>query len=1184
MKTCPILLSILFTFLISANMLAADDTLKRLDTLTLDMQPDTIWQLQMQEPGVDKVQLKEAQGCLEIDYDVNVNGQYQVTNRVFNQKSFFLILKKPIAVTPQDSRVLFETLGSEMRHPHDRTNQVMVSPVLMDEHDERLVYVPDYFPQLKPQSPGWHAWMTSAFYTTEAGGAAQDIYEAFGGDNNAWPDGKLHFVGFRVDVRRNEPGQKKGSIFLSNIALAPIKIKVNEPYFYADNVLKDEGTYTLAATVRNTFQATPVSETITQIKFDPNDQNARRQRVAIELGPNDNYWINYQIRDAKGDLIDQDVMRYQVIGSDVTKTLAPVDVSKAPVSGNMRINPLANTQGVYEPGQPMDVTVRLFPKGLTGLTLQWELLQCLYPGHLDGGAIDVPAGNKPFQDLRITRPWMEGRNAYQLKITVKQGPKRIDEQIYFLGRKTDITQQYNSRQGMILDRDYVKKFSYNRTTFIYYDGFKPSSEDQALDFFKQMCDQTSTISRYMTYMIDLRDFEVLPGVFDFALLDKVMDAAADRGMALTIRYAHTDRQGMYRWLKYLRQHSSEGMEISEPSYGGFSLTDERVVEMWMQAYKATALRYANHPGFQGFYLMQPAGETVMQDQPWAGVVAGYDPTIRPMFTKYLREILGLSLEQVNKRWGKAYHNWDEIDLPMPWMDLGAVPDLRMQWVDFNTFKEWLKNEYWFVRAARAIREYDKNHVLIVYSNVINPNLQGLVDYGHNGGNQYKRWEGLMVNAWDQHKSGWITEPHHPHRWAAYGDPAMRGWVLDWSIWVMTAQAGAGGANLHVYYMPKPDGLVAKFGGAYSYDRFVKYQPILNELHDMKLIQNKPQVAAMLDKLTLYTKHRTTFAPRLDDLSRFFELLKSTGVGFDLVDDYKMSLDGYKLVITNPLDEVLSEQRIVELDSVVRNEGAKAIVCAYAGRYCPQRDGVEFPLLKQLGIDAPKGQYIRDGVNVTAKVTEENPLFDKDSQLAFFTQADQQAALASDMMKRQSVFWNWPFRWIPRSDYFGYYGQNMNTNGKVLARFANGAVALSEHKVGKGEVIVFWGTPNYTIENYPRLMPNAVKWAGVHDPNAGNPVPFTLEGRNEQLKRHYVLMYQETPGTYQQGFANVADGEYFLDDMVTDQRLGLFTGKQLREHGPKLTWDSSYSPLKIIRCIPRKEMRATWDGLYGGMDQ
>jgi hypothetical protein len=542
----------------------------------------------------------------------------------------------------------------------------------------------------------------------------------------------------------------------------------------------------------------------------------------------------------------------------------------------------------------------------------------------------------------------------------------------------------------------------------------------------------------------------------------------------------------------------------------------------------------------------------------------------------------LNLAQVNARWGTTYKHWQEIELPHPRMQMGTLPDLRMQWVDFNCFKSWLDNDGWYPQAARAIRAYSPNHVLITYGFPDSPELVGLVDYGHNGGNHYMEREGQLIDAWYKHQTGWITEPHHPHRWAAYGDPAERGWVLDWSTYIMLAQAGAGGANLHVYFMSKPYSLVSKYAGAFSFDRFEKFKPILNEMHHVELIRNQPKVLAMQDPYTLYCKHRTTFSPRLDDLRRYFELLKFDSVKFDLTPT--QALDQYKMILPNLLDEVISEEHLKQIDTMVRENGAKTIISAITGKYCPERGSEPFALLKQLGITPPTGEYISNEAHVIAKVEGANPLFESGKELVFFTRADQQLALDSDQVKVREKFWTWPFRWIPQTDYFGYYRDNMQTNGKVLARFASGAVALSEHQVGKGQVIVFWGTPNYTQEYYKGMMARAAQWAGISDPTAGNPVPLMIEARNVELKRHYAVMYNETPGTYQQGFPNIADGKYFIDDIINDERLGTYTGKELREKGPMLTWRSSMSPLKIIRAIPYAEVRAPWADRYGGAEK
>jgi hypothetical protein len=256
-----------------------------------------------------------------------------------------------------------------------------------------------------------------------------------------------------------------------------------------------------------------------------------------------------------------------------------------------------------------------------------------------------------------------------------------------------------------------------------------------------------------------------------------------------------------------------------------------------------------------------------------------------------------------------------------------------------------------------------------------------------------------------------------------------------------------------------------------------------------------------------------------------------------------------------------------------------VMTAIAGKYCPERGPEPFPLLRQLGIAPPSGAYVLGETNVWAEATEDHALFAKGSRLKMFTLADQQQALQSDLVRIRENFWSWAFRWIPQTDYFGYYRDHPAADGKVLARFASGGAALSRHAVGKGEVLVFWGMPDYQPALYTGMMARAAAWAGVADPRKGSPVPYTLEGDNAKLGRHYALMCQETPGTYRQKLPAVPDGDWFLDDMVGQQRLGTYTGAELRDPGLELTFAPGCSPLKVVRMAPAKTMNAEWVRKY-----
>ncbi|MFA6292795.1 MAG: hypothetical protein WC637_13490, partial [Victivallales bacterium] len=155
-------------------------------------------------------------------------------------------------------------------------------------------------------------------------------------------------------------------------------------------------------------------------------------------------------------------------------------------------------------------------------------------------------------------------------------------------------------------------------------------------------------------------------------------------------------------------------------------------------------------------------------------------------------------------------------------------------------------------------------------------------------------------------------------------------------------------------------------------------------------------------------------------------------------------------------------------------------------------------------------------------------------------------------------------WIPATDYFGWYRGHDVKDGEVLARFTEGGAAVSRHAVGKGEAIVFWGVPNYERQYMLEFMKRATQWAGVTDPRAGNAIPLMLEGKADSLKRNYIILWQDKPGTYVQKGLHVPDGTWFLDELIADEKFGSFTGKELREQGLTVSFHPGQSPLKVFR--------------------
>jgi hypothetical protein len=89
----------------------------------------------------------------------------------------------------------------------------------------------------------------------------------------------------------------------------------------------------------------------------------------------------------------------------------------------------------------------------------------------------------------------------------------------------------------------------------------------------------------------------------------------------------------------------------------------------------------------------------------------------------------------------------------------------------------------------------------------------------------------------------------------------------------------------------------------------------------------------------------------------------------------------------------------------------------------------------------------------------------------------------------------------------------------------------------------------------------------------------LEAESRELGRRYVLLFHETPGTYHQPFPSVPDGTWFVEELVADQKLGTWTGAELRDGRLPVAFIDGCSPLKVYRFTPSGKIAAKWVGRY-----
>ncbi|MDP6358988.1 MAG: hypothetical protein QF473_27965, partial [Planctomycetota bacterium] len=176
---------VLLTFL-ATSLFAADLT-------TVPHLPANRWKV---EAGPkDKVKLSAEGEVLVIEYDVEVKDWHQTGHKSLKQKSIRLLLAKPLRLPAEARRIVFEAWGHQVGSWKMQDRVTQFRPLLRDANGEWLSYTAHRYPHLKNGAETWARWQSSHFFAGEAGGAQHDVFEAAGGDGDAWLDGDLQFAG-----------------------------------------------------------------------------------------------------------------------------------------------------------------------------------------------------------------------------------------------------------------------------------------------------------------------------------------------------------------------------------------------------------------------------------------------------------------------------------------------------------------------------------------------------------------------------------------------------------------------------------------------------------------------------------------------------------------------------------------------------------------------------------------------------------------------------------------------------------------------------------------------------------------------------------------------------------------------------------------------------------------------------
>ena len=1093
--------------------------------------------------GVDVV---ESGGVARIRFDVVPDTPFMLGNYPRVGADIPLMFDRPVH-GEGCCRFAYEAKGVLVDGKH-ATLGVELRVMLEDEEGEVFDYFPKTVPGLKRSdrryvAGAWDRYVTGNWYGGEAGAVSHDLCVRVSGGGNGRPDGVMRVLGYRLHLSRpfkegEASAPVRGEVVVAGGKAMP-RYDAGHPFIFADSLLGRSGRYVFRAAVSTEFQAPPSFGVEETFDFAPGD----RRKLEVPVPGDGMYWMRWALCDAAtGEQVAADDTRREVMGAMPWAKVGPPPQMLG-VSGGDR--------GAFGCGERFSLAV-VPPAGVRADELRYVLTPYYFKDVLSRGAVPP--------DGRLEFPRDDRFGAFRLIVSHSVGGRTLASVEFLFGERVGAVAE-RPHAGVRMTRDEVKKMPYNRLSVVCDDlaHAQRTTFAGARELFRTAVMQNMDWIRHYTVCPAPNHMEVLPGVWDFSLTDIYMDVLADYGCAATVRPCHSDRHdGPYRWSHSPAQRSYDGEPAGQNNpYGSYCGNDPEMVGLWKRLYRALHDRYRGHCGFEGYYLMDPAGETVVLDEPWRGILAGYGPAEQEAFRRAM-EAKYRTVERLNAAWKTDFASFSDVTPPQPTLDSGVAPDMRAAWIDFMAYKQSLPR-FWAETLVKDIRSYDQDRIVIGYFPPTTEWLYGLLDFGHNGGNHSLDKRGAYLRGWKDGRIGWITEPINPHNWAAHNDPGRGGWTLDVSVWTMLAQAGAGGANLHVYTIPQR-GAVANQGGMAAFDRMESYFPILKEAHDAELIVPEAQIAFNADRDTMWMKHRTVFVHRISDLIRWRQTIEDDGFLPAELKDFPDRK--FKLVCPNVLDEVISRETFDRYVRCVRDEGAKMVMSVRTGRFVTGMPDEEFPLLKAFGITPPRDEWTMTG-EFEAVAAEGNPVMTAGRRFAFQTLARLERERADKEIL--SSFWRYPYRWLPETDYFGCY-PNEKPNGEVVAVFEKtGCAAMTLHRVGKGEVAVFWGLPSMSGGGMKGVMAAAVAWAGVVADPA--PVPDFFEMTNRAAKRHYGFFYRECAyGEKKVKFPNCPDGLYFADEMLTQRKLGRFNGRQLREDGLSLVWEKGLSPLKCVRLV------------------
>jgi len=451
----------------------------------------------------------------------------------------------------------------------------------------------------------------------------------------------------------------------------------------------------------------------------------------------------------------------------------------------------------------------------------------------------------------------------------------------------------------------------------------------ALDDFRSIKQGGANAVELQVYWGEL---EPLPGVYNFRKIDEAIRHADKTDLNLVVMLRVWDTP---KWLREENMRDQKGREpISRlsgytdgakevigvfPSYWSSRFRNAylKVIKLLLRRYRNEGRIVAWQPGPLSLEFGWPREDR--------GQYFDYSTHAQKAYLRYLKEVKGFSLRQLNHRYGKKYASWDEVKPPAPENFLAKA------WLDFEDFNQWTLCD-WLEELFAMMRSEDKRLIMQQLTEnfmVVDESLRVFRKYG------------IMAAT---------AASQYPHRLITYS--LFRRW--DVPIRVASnilpprpfnfAQSlfvpAAFGANIYHWQG-------TGFGQSRAaWHLFDKLTPIFTELSKTN---EKPDLD--IGAMYCFGSRKSGCATRMNPTMISPQLLEeqlASGRWLDWFSNYSdlTDLSRYKLIIDSN-SMVLREKVIDALVRYVRN-GGHLVLFPDSGRYMRENTSMVHPLFARLG--------------------------------------------------------------------------------------------------------------------------------------------------------------------------------------------------------------------------------------------